>query len=505
MRRAWIVMLWVVVALAAGAGPAAAAETCRDASREAALILRQSLHQPPPERPALPEASPAAGPARQPAGLRVGARDPDARISGESVRLRVTLDAADGITWKDVRLHGVARTRDEQDARPRAAADAAGRAPDTLCLHRFTPVYARLVTFEGRDATIEVNYPDHIPGLRSALTVWHDWVLVVGLESKTQNPHGSAEPQLFGYATVETRIGSDAWATAIGLLLVIAIYLALARVALQVNRRRLERAAARAFAAEAEPPAWRRRAALNPIFITQDASGVGSLARLQLLVFTLAVAFVYAYVLVRTGELAALSPDVLKLLGITVVGSGLARVTGDTGSVSAPNRIWLKGRRLVISDEARLPRVSDLVCADGEVEIARVQAIVFSALTVGALLLHGRSDLGGFEISDEMLVLLGLSQLTFVVGKAVPGETIRRLNQEINAARAAEKQIQGVAGRRAALAQDATAEIARVAEDAAAARAAWEAALTAAEDTLLDVYGEMLDTDRLIALRTGAA
>jgi hypothetical protein len=42
-------------------------------------------------------------------------------------------------------------------------------------------------------------------------------------------------------------------------------------------------------------------------------------------------------------------------------------------------------------------------------------------------------------------------------------------------------------------------DLARVAEDAAAGRAAWEAALTAAEDTLLDVYGEMLDTDRLVA------
>jgi len=46
-----------------------------------------------------------------------------------------------------------------------------------------------------------------------------------------------------------------------------------------------------------------------------------------------------------------------------------------------------------------------------------VQAVVFSGLTVGAP--------------------LGPSQLTFVAGKTIPGETIRRVDQEINAARAA--------------------------------------------------------------------
>jgi len=111
-----------------------------------------------------------------------------------------------------------------------------------------------------------------------------------------------------------------------------------------------------------------------------------------------------------------------------------------------------------------------------------------------------------------VLYLLGLSQLAYVAGRALPAEGVRRLNQEVAALRAAERQLAQTSARLAALeampppmtaeeAANRAAEIARLTEEATTARSAWNSALAAAEDTLTDVYGEMLDRAKLAALR----
>lgn len=429
---------------------------------------------------------------------RQTAREEGVRLSGSSVRVRITLEGNDPESWSRVKLRAAARTRDHV-ARPAAARPggaAAAEGGGDLCRYRFLGVNAVLRAQNERIGSIEVDYPR---GAGGALR--ESWTLVVAL-------HTLDEDKLFAYGTVDVEVGSLFWSAALSLALMVAVYALLMAVALRAHGRRLrlvEAARARAEAREARDPpplGWRLRLALNPLFITQDASGIASLARFQLLVFTLAVTFVCAYVFLRTGELASLSEDVLKLLGIAVVGSALARIGGETGSVTPANRIWLKGKRLILADDARLPQVADLVTADGELQVARVQAIIFSSLTVAALVWTGPRDLGGFEISDEVLYLLGLSQIAYVAGRAIPAEAVRRLDQEVAALRAAERQREQAEAKLAVQQRldAAAAETVRLEAEAQAARTAWNAALLAAEDSLRDVYGDALDIARLRAL-----
>lgn len=471
------VLLFLLPGVALAQAPPA--PTCRVSGPDAAdVLLRATFDQPARTPAAAPRRPDEASPPRR----LIATRDPSARLSGSSVHVVMTLERSDP-AWTKVELSGVARTRHFRPDVPAALPDAPEQRLENY--HR-AGVFAQLRRQADRSAVIEVDLP------RRAGSDYHEpWFLVVVLCDAESNT-------IFGYGVVEVFVHSLAWSAWVSGGLVATIYAMLVLVTLRVNGPRLARAAESRFGADPPPRSWRLLQAINPIFLAQDAAGIASLARLQLLVFTLAVVFVYTYVFARTGEQAALSEDVLKLLGITVLGSGLSRIVGESGSVTAANRIWLKGRRIVLVNEHRLPRLADLVCADGEVEVARVQAIVFSLLTVIALVWQGPRDLGGFEIAEETLYLLGISQLAYVAGKAIPAEGVRRLNQEISALRAAEREMEA---RQAALAAASDAEAPRRAEELSTARANWNATLTAAEDTLVDVYGVNLDRQRLHALR----
>ena len=469
-------LVLLVPAMAVAQEPPAA--TCRISGPDAAdTLLRATFDQPP-----RPQSAPRREDDAPPARRLLASRDASARLSGSSVHVVMTLERTDP-AWSKVELSGVARTRQHRQDVPAALPGAPEQQLENY--HR-AGVFAQLRRQQDRSAVIEVDLP------RRAGSDYHEpWFLVVVLCDAERNA-------IFGYGVVEVFVHSLAWSAWVSGGLVATIYAMLVWVTLRVNGHRLTRAAASRFGAETPPRSWRLLQAINPIFLAQDAAGIASLARLQLLVFTLAVVFVYTYVFARTGEQAALSEDVLKLLGITVLGSGLSRIVGESGSVTASNRIWLKGRRIVVVNDHRLPRLADLVCADGEVEVARVQAIVFSLLTVIALVWQGPRDLGGFEIAEETLYLLGISQLAYVAGKAIPAEGVRRLNQEVSALRVAEREMEA---RQASLASAPEAEAPRRAEELATARANWNATLTAAEDTLVDVYGVNLDRARLQALR----
>ncbi len=180
--------------------------------------------------------------------------------------------------------------------------------------------------------------------------------------------------------------------------------------------------------------AWRY--ALTPTVISQDAFGFCSLARFQVLLFTLVLVGVYAYVVFRTGELPNLSTSVLTLLGITLTGSTLARVS-ERDALDTPNRIWLFGTG-VLDSTPRQPEWPDLLAADGEIDVTRVQALAFSIFAAAALIFNGTGDLANFTIPEQLNYLIGISQVVYVAGKALPRDSAKRLNEEIKAARDAE-------------------------------------------------------------------
>jgi hypothetical protein len=169
---------------------------------------------------------------------------------------------------------------------------------------------------------------------------------------------------------------------------------------------------------------------LLPTMITQDASGRASLSRLQILFFTLITTGTLAYLFFRTGVVANLSADLLYLMGIAGVGSVAAQqVTAARtakGTVPAETLVWL-ARHGVLRDDRR-PRLRDLFFTGGEFDIYKLQNMIFSPFVGITVLAAGVQDLAALDIPDNLMALLGLSQVVYVGGKAVgPQPTVEDL------------------------------------------------------------------------------
>jgi len=264
----------------------------------------------------------------------------------------------------------------------------------------------------------------------------------------------------------------------VGVLACIAVYAALALAASRIHARQF--AEARRVMGDAAPA--RAVYMLRPTTIAQDAFGHCSLSRFQVLLFTLTVTGVYAYVHARTGELPNLSQSVLWLLGIALTGSTLARIA-ERPVLDTPNRLWLLGTG-VLDPAPRLPRWSDLVTQEGEIDVTRVQALVFSAFAAIALVVNGTGDLANFHIPEELNYLIGISQGVYVAGRALPQETARRLNEEVRQTRDAESKL-------LAAPADATAVT------------AFETARAGLGTALADVFGDRFRDDVLRRLKPG--
>jgi hypothetical protein len=186
-------------------------------------------------------------------------------------------------------------------------------------------------------------------------------------------------------------------------------------------------------------------ASLNPIVVTQDAAGHGSLSRLQILFFTLIVLGTLFYLFLRTGVVANLSADLLYLLGISGAGTVLAQTVSTSrtprGTVPFAALTWLAAHGVL--REARAPRVRDLFFSGGEFDIYKLQNLVFSPFVGLTVLAAGVSDLAALDIPDNLMALLGLSQVVYVGGKAVqPAPTAEAIGAAVTAAESAETALQ---------------------------------------------------------------
>ncbi|WP_137177104.1 hypothetical protein [Roseomonas sp. AR75] len=268
--------------------------------------------------------------------------------------------------------------------------------------------------------------------------------------------------------------------TLIGVLSVAAIYLGLAVATMQLQSRQIAHAQSIGAVGRGRGAAFWY--AMRPTVIAQDSFGVCSLSRFQVLLFTVVVSGVYAYVMARTGKLPEVSNTVLTLLGITLTGSTLARVA-EGSSIDTSNRLWLLGTGIV-DPSPRLPRWLDLVSSDGEIDVTRVQALVFSLFAAGALVVNGTGDLANFSIPEQINYLIGISQAVYVAGRALPHDSARRLNEEVRMLQTAEARV---------LADPANAE----------ARQEFETARKGIGPTLTDVFGERFRAPRLRQFRPG--
>lgn len=331
---------------------------------------------------------------------------------------------------------------------------------------------------EGTTA-VTVEFPGASPGWLPMR--WELALLVCVDEGVGGHPGRENNRLVRGFARLPLYVSSLKLSAAIGIGCFLALYLVLAFTAARLHRRQYEVARR---AAEQESgraiPAW--RFALRPTVIAQDSFGFCSLARFQVLLFTLVLAGVYAYVMARTGGLPNLSNTVLALLGITLSGSTLARVI-EGPVVDTPNRLWLLGTGL-IDPSPRIPRWQDLLAGDGEIDVTRVQALAFSLFAAVALVVNGTGDLENFEIPEQLNYLIGLSQAVYVAGRALPREAAKRLNEEVRAVREAEAKAIAAPGDRTAL-------------------RAFETVRNGLGTSLFDFFGERFNAPRLAALAPG--
>ena len=333
---------------------------------------------------------------------------------------------------------------------------------------------------QGRDSLILVAFRPPETGWRSA---WQVAIAACIPPESVTTPTLAAEatqptqmPAIFGLTQVT--ISSYYLSVVVGVGSVLSLYLLLVFAAAKVHAQQLRMPAADAEAGHLPP--W--VGAINPMVISQDAFGAASLARFQVLLFTLVVVGVYAYVLIRTGELSSLSTDVLWLLGITLVGSTLAGIAGRP-VLATGNRLWLLATG-VLDNQPRQPGWQDLLGSDGEIDVTRVQALAFSIFAAAALVANGPNDLENFVVPDTLKYLIGLSQAVYVAGKALPREAATRLNEEVRTIRDAEAAVLIAPGDPAAL-------------------VAFETARNSIGKSLLDVFGECFRAQRLAELRPG--
>jgi hypothetical protein len=192
--------------------------------------------------------------------------------------------------------------------------------------------------------------------------------------------------------------------------------------------------------AKVEP--WSFRRCLNPVAMTADVFDHGSLPKFQILFFVMLVAWGLAYLAIWTGALSDLSPSVVYLLGLPALGTlGSQLTTTNKDRLNADNWSWLVTRRVLpLNDPGPRhgPRWSDLVMADTELDMSKLQALTFSFIVGVSMLASGPEGFAKFEVPSTLLQILGLSQVVLVGGRFVKPTTMGDLDDLITKLRGQE-------------------------------------------------------------------
>ena len=424
-----------------------------------------------------------------------------ARPTAAAASTTVITVGADGIptaAWRDAEFIGGARSKDQVVVKHES-----GLGPFLFKI--FNPVLRRNQASIGRRVEVTDRQADRavvrieVPENRSGWFGEKWYFVIAACDAQTG--------RMLGFGVTEVRVNPFGWSVAIAVVAALAVWLVVGRWAWAQHAASLhacwKRNAPRPQPGQANPadpfgrPArwedlserevrrrlvWKARRALDPVFISQDALGGGSMSRLQILAFTLTVGGVALYVFLRSGALSELSAGVLQLLGITAAGSSLAQLASSTPGLSPRSRQMLLGTGSLNLGET-LPGWRDVATANGEVDVTRVQALVFSGLAIASLVVNGAAHLAEFTLPQSVVALLGLSQGIYVFGKLVPTETMRQLEQQLTLVRTA-----------------AAAERSAAPADRPAAEAAFAQAKEAAAATAENLFGDRFDGNRFRAL-----
>jgi hypothetical protein len=175
---------------------------------------------------------------------------------------------------------------------------------------------------------------------------------------------------------------------------------------------------------------------LNPVRISVGPDGRASLSTFQVWLFTLAVFGLFLLFTLQTGVLADLSPTILTLLGISGIGSTIAKGADQKRiTISAENRAWLLRKNWMPSAKTPVDPSDaswrDFFTTNGEFDVYRYQSFVFSIVVVVALIVAGVTQLSTFTVPETVLGIIGLSQAVYIGGKLVTTTNVADLNSAI--------------------------------------------------------------------------
>lgn len=139
------------------------------------------------------------------------------------------------------------------------------------------------------------------------------------------------------------------------------------------------------------------------------ADGLPSLSMFQIYLWTWLVLVGLTYVVTITGELFAITPQVLTLLGIAGAGSLAARFV-STGNVQR-------------SKSADTATFADILKTDGKFDLYRLQMFLFTAYTAVFVALRIALDQAFPALDASLLLLMGISNGIYVGSKAAGGDS----------------------------------------------------------------------------------
>ena len=244
----------------------------------------------------------------------------------------------------------------------------------------------------------------------------------------------------------------------------------------------------------------------NPLVITAGVFGRASLANLQILFFSLIVIWLLVHLVLWTGKLGALSTDVLYLMGIGGLGTAGAKVTSIMRKrLSFENVSWLRRKQWIKTDigrERRPPQWADLVCTDDAFDVFKFQNVVITFVIglglLGSVVVSGdQSGLKTFAIDGSLLVLLGLSQVTYVGGKAIAPPANEDPNKTLSELRDLEEAFVGAALETAAWKAGGADVAEKVRKEAAAPYNTYMSAAKIAKGMLEDLTGALIPESRI--------
>ena len=145
--------------------------------------------------------------------------------------------------------------------------------------------------------------------------------------------------------------------------------------------------------------------AIIAALVTNPSSGKYSLSNVQVLLWTVLVVFALCYAWFGTGELLSISSGILVLLGISGTTSVLVRTMG-------------KDKNPAVAAVPTEPSLKDIIWSEEEgFDLLRFQMLGFTLFTWCYSLLSVLRSEGLPEIPENLYVLMGISNATYVGGK----------------------------------------------------------------------------------------